>query len=95
MITNFEFDGIEAAYYIGGVSSAVKRRVPDRGHTECIVKPLSVNGKIMKRRMPCKIRIYAEYNGHSPYAWVIGNSATARDLYRALDSDGFTCDLIC
>ena len=99
MIKQFLFDGVEAAYYIGGCGRAVKRRVPERGHVECRVKPLTVGGCVMRNRRECNVRIYAgipDSNGvKKPYAYVIGDSATARDLYRALRMDGFACDLIC
>ena len=94
MITSFVFDDVEAAYYIGGCSRAVARRVPKRGHVECNVKPCRKDGHIMKRRCDCTIRIYAGIDGKPPYAVLFDGTATARDLYRALRNDGFACDLL-
>lgn len=94
MITSFEFDNVEAAYYIGGVRRAVSRRVPKYGHVYCYVRPLTKGGRVMKNRRSCCIKIYAGIDGKPPYAYVLGNSTTARDLYQSLGNDGFAVDWI-
>lgn len=83
MTSIFLFDGVETAS-INGVRNSIRRRVPERGFIECEVKPLTVDSRIMKRRLPCRVRIHAGYNGGTPYVFVLGNSATARDLYRVI-----------
>ena len=90
MISAFIFENTEIATRIG-VDYAIERRIPERSWYECEVKPATITGFPMKRRLPCRIRIYAGYDGEPPYVSVLGDSATARDLYRAIRSNGRYC----
>ena len=90
MISAFIFENSEIATRIG-VDSAIKRRIPECGYFECEVKPATVEGRTMKRRLPCRIGIYAGYDNFPPYVFVLGNSATARELYASIRSNGRYC----
>lgn len=90
MISAFIFENSEIATRIG-VDYAIKRRIPERSYYECEVKPATVTGWPMKRRLPCRIRIYAGYCNVPPCVFVLGNSATARELYNSIRSNGRYC----
>ena len=95
MLNMFVIDSIETAYGVNGVRGSIERRIPNKGHIECTVEPLGRNGRIMARRLPCGVRIYAGIGGDKPYAYVIGDSATARDFNTLLRMSGFNSELIC
>lgn len=91
MVRMFLFEGCEAAWYIGGAQRAVRRRCPEHGHATFRVDPLTVEGRPMRRRLGCRVGVSVGLDGRLLDVAVYGDSACARDLYRALRNDGLPC----
>lgn len=92
MIKSFEFDHCEAAAGSRGAVNALMRRVPESGHrVNFEVKPLTVDGRLMKRRLGCRVEISVGLDGEILDVLVFGASDCAVSLCYALKRGGVDC----
>lgn len=92
MVRVFEFGGCEAAAGSRGAVNALMRRVPGSGHrVNFEVKPLTVDGRLMKRRLGCRVEISVGLDGEVLDVLVLGSSDCAVSLYYALKRGGVDC----